>query len=124
MANILVADTRVYGKAKNIDLFLDVLKDHLYFTEVGYSTDFHGNVIERDLQGEFRWNIEGTLTKPEILQATKDYHIGIEAMGYEPGMGFYEIVSVKFGVVLDSQAFDVSYHSAYFDPSEVNINDK
>ena len=124
MANILLADTKVYGKAENINAFLDILKGHLYFTTEDYSTDFDGNIVQRDLKAEFRWNIERTLTKPEILEATKKYHIGIEAMGYEPGIGFYEVVSVQFGKVLDSQSINLVFNSAYFYPyDEVNENE-
>jgi hypothetical protein len=83
---------------------------------------FEGRVIERDYTGEFRWNIEGTLTKPSVLELTKKYHVGVDAMGHEPGMGFFEYVSVFSGQILqtDSWAIDIT-DTAYFNPYEGEV---
>lgn len=118
MANILLGDIRVYGKEENISAFVEDLKEYLDMSEMTYEyKDIQGRVIERNYTGEFRWNIENTLTKPEVLELTKKYHVGVDAKGHEPGIGFFEYVAVYSGQILqsDSWAIDIA-DTGYFDP--------
>ena len=119
MANILYADLNVYGKEKDMLDFIEELKDYLYIHELKSEyKNINGNAVQRTYEAEFRWNIEGTLTKPEVLDLTKKYRVGVDANGYEAGMGFYEAVSVRFGEVIQSESWSVYINSAYFDPYE------
>lgn len=123
MANILVADVRVYGKDENITAFIEDLKEGLYISEMtGEFKDFSGRIIERNYNAEFRWNIEGTLLDPDVLELTKKHHVGVDAKGFEPGMGFFEYVSVYSGQILqsDSWAIDIK-NTAYFDPYQGEV---
>lgn len=123
MANILLGDIRVYGKDENITAFVEDLKEYLYIPEMtGEFKDIQGRIVERNYVGEFRWNIEDTLTKDGVLELTKKYHVGVDAMGFEPGMGFFEYVSVFSGQILqtDSWAIDIT-DTAYFDPYQNEV---
>lgn len=124
MANILLGDIRVYGKDENILAFIEDLREYVYLPEMTSSeyTDLAGRVVERNYTGEFRWNIEGTLTKPEVLELTKKYHVGVDAKGFEPGMGFFEYVSVYSGQILQSDSWAIDIRdTAYFDPYQEEV---
>lgn len=124
MANILLADVRVYGKDENILAFIEELREYLYIPEMTSSEykDFNGRIFERDYTAEFRWNIENTLTKSEVLELTKKYHIGVDAKGFEPGIGFFEYVSVYSGQILQSDSWSIDIkNTAYFDPYEGEV---
>lgn len=120
MANILLGDIRVYGKDENITAFVEDLKEYLYIPEMtGEFKDIQGRVAERNYTGEFRWNIEDTLTKDDVLELTKKYHVGVDAKGFEPGMGFFEYVSVYSGQILQSDSWSIDImDTAYFEPYE------
>jgi hypothetical protein len=120
MANILVAELNVYGKDKDMTNFINELKEYVDLTPRGEYKNVDGNVVQRSYEAEFRWNIEDTLTKPEVLALTEKYSVGVDAHGYEGGTGFYESVAVQFGLILQAHSWSIYIESAYFDPYQKN----
>ena len=121
MANILSAELNVYGKDKDILDFVEELKEHLHIPHMKSEyKNVNGNIVQRTYEAAFRWNIESALTKPAVLDLTKKYSVGVDANGYEPGMGFYEAVAVQFGLILQTESWSLYIESAYFDPYELN----
>lgn len=120
MANMLVAELNVYGKDKDMRNFINELKEDVDLKPMGEYKNVDGNVVQRTYEAVFRWNIEDTLTKPEVLALTKKYSVGVDAHGYEGGMGFYESVAIQFGLILQAHSWSIYIETAYFDPYQIN----